>query len=133
MKRSNLEFAWGLARKAENDLKSASVGLEHDAPLDTVCFHIQQTAEKLIKALLSWQGAEYRLTHDLKDLLDLAIPRFPALAEFRGSLPDYTDFAVAMRYDDSMYPTREETAEALETVLRLRAIVYALLPPEAHP
>ena len=122
-----------MVRKAENDLKSASVGFEHDAPLDTVCFHIQQSAEKLIKALLSWQGAEYPFTHDLKDLLDLAIPRCPALAEFRGSLPDYTDFAVAMRYDDSMYPTREETEEALETVRRLRTIVHDLLPPEARP
>jgi len=32
--------------------RMALIGLEHDAPLDTVCFHIQQTAEKLLKALL---------------------------------------------------------------------------------
>jgi len=58
MRRSNLDFARTLARKAENDWKTASVGLEHDGPLDTVCFHLQQTAEKLIKALLECRSVE---------------------------------------------------------------------------
>lgn len=35
------EHARGLILKAENDLKSAEIGLEHNAPLDTVCFHLQ--------------------------------------------------------------------------------------------
>jgi hypothetical protein len=43
-KRSVLDFVAGLVRKAENDWKAASLGLEHDLPLDTICFHIQQAA-----------------------------------------------------------------------------------------
>lgn len=129
----NLEAARGLARKAEHDWKNASAGLQHDVPLDTVCFHIQQTAEKLLKALMVTEGLEYPFTHDLRNLLDRLVPRVPALAEFYDTLPDYTDFAVTMRYDDSLEPTREETLEAFECVQRLRAVILELLPPAARP
>jgi len=129
----NLEAARALARKAEHDWANASTSLEHDVPLDTVCFHIQQTAEKLLKALMLSVDIEYPFTHDLRDLLDRLAPRFPALAQFYESLPDYTDFAVAMRYDDSVYPSREDTLEAFENVNRLRVMILELLPSEARP
>ena len=51
--KSDLDHAKALLQKAEHDFKSAEIGLQHDAPLDTVAFHVQQTAEKLIKALLA--------------------------------------------------------------------------------
>lgn len=127
-----LEAARGLVRKAEHDWKNASASLEHDVPLDTVCFHIQQVAEKLLKALMVAEGIEYPFTHDLRDLLDRLVPRFPVLAQFYDTIPDYTDFAVALRYDDSFDPTRDETLEAFECVRRLRALVLELLPPAAQ-
>jgi len=133
MKRTNLDYSAGLVRKADNDWKVVTLGLEHDAPLDTVCFHIQQTAEKLLKALLAWKGVKYPFTHDLRDLLDLAAPLFPVLEEFRPTLPSYSEFAVAMRYDDRCDPTLESTRCAYDTVGRLRTTVHGLLPPEARP
>jgi len=69
----------------------------------------------------------------LKRLIDLAVAEYPSLAEFQTRLPAYTEFAVAMRYDEAVYPTREETIEALETVGRLRESIDKLLPPEARP
>ena len=51
--KSHLDHAKALLLKAEHDYKSAEIGMEHDAPLDTVAFHVQQTAERLIKALWS--------------------------------------------------------------------------------
>jgi len=51
--KSDLDHAKALLQKAGHDFKSAEIGLEHSAPLDTVAFHVQQTAEKLIKALLA--------------------------------------------------------------------------------
>jgi HEPN domain-containing protein len=130
----NIKGALGLVRKAENDWKMASIGLERDAPRDTVSFHIQQAAEKLLKALLAFRGIEYPLTHDLGDLLEIAVHQFPALDDFRSSLPRYTVFAVAMRYDDALLePALEETLAAFETVKRFRTIAHSLLPPEARP
>ena len=44
--------------KAEGDLRNAehTLTLEQDCPLDTVCFHAQQCAEKYLKALRESDG-----------------------------------------------------------------------------
>ena len=120
----------GLLRKAENDLAMAEIGIQHGAPLDTVCFHLQQTAEKLLKALLSYRQVPYRLTHDLSELLDLAAGPYPALGEFEDSLAGFTPYAVRMRYDEAAYPDEQETMEALETVKKLRSVILDLLSPQ---
>jgi len=58
MKRPS-DLAAQLLRKACNDLAAARIGLEHGAPLDTVCFHVQQAAEKMLKAALAAKDVDY--------------------------------------------------------------------------
>jgi hypothetical protein len=60
-------------------------------------------------------------------------PEFPELQDYYDSLSEYTEFAVGMRYDDSVYPSGEDVVAASEVVKRLRGLVHALLPPEARP
>jgi HEPN domain-containing protein len=130
MSKTNLQAAQALLSKADSDWRIATIGIEHDGPLDAVCFHLQQTAEKLLKALMTSRGIEYPLTHDLRDLLVLAVSHFPKLESFRESLPQYSVYAVAMRYDATMWPSVEETREAYETVRQLREMAASLLPLE---
>ena len=66
--KSDLDHAKALLDKAGNDLKIAEIGLQHEAPTDIIAFHLQQTAEKRIKALLTSGGILYPKTHDLKTL-----------------------------------------------------------------
>jgi HEPN domain-containing protein len=120
MKNSSAQHARQLYLKAENDLAAAKIGLQHGAPLDTVCFHIQQTAEKLRKAVLSWKGVEYPFTHDLRDLLELALKHFAELERFRDTLPEYTEFAVKLRYDELPSLSKEEAETAFGVVSDLR-------------
>jgi HEPN domain-containing protein len=114
------EIARTLLRKADNHRKMVAIGMQHNAPLEPVCFHIQQTAEKLLQALLEAHGIEYPITHDLRDLLDLATARFLALAGFYETLPLYSEFE----------PSREEAQAAMQVVEKLRAVVYSLLPAD---
>ena len=127
------ETARGLIRKADNDLRMAKIGLQHDAPLDTVCFHIQQSAEKLLKAVLANQAGHYPFTHDLRELLLLAVDHFPSLEGYRDTLPSFTSFAVAMRYDESIEPDLEETKQAFQIVQELRKNLAHLLPSDSLP
>lgn len=60
--KSDLDLAQTLGVKAGNDLKMAEIGLEHAAPLDTVAFHLQQNAEKMLKALLASRRIDYPRT-----------------------------------------------------------------------
>ena len=48
--KSGLDHAKVLLEKAGNDLKLAEIGLDHGAPTDTIAFHLQQAAEKTLKA-----------------------------------------------------------------------------------
>lgn len=130
--KSDLDVARGLGIKAESDLHAAEVCIEH-GPLDAAAFHIQQAAEKLLKALLASHAMQFPRTHDLDDLIDLAVPHFPDLEPFRERLLGLNPYAVEMRYDEALYPEREEVLVALETVKDLRRRVHELLPEEAHP
>src|SRR2546422_5608215 len=49
--KSGLDHARILLEKAGNDLKP-EIGLEHGAPTDTIAFHLQQAAEKILKSFL---------------------------------------------------------------------------------
>lgn len=58
-------------KKAENDLLNAehTLNLGENCPVDTVCFHAQQCAEKYLKAWLVFCSEETPRTHDLIILL----------------------------------------------------------------
>ncbi|NKB23308.1 MAG: HEPN domain-containing protein [Kiritimatiellae bacterium] len=70
-----IEIAKQWAVKAHNDLLNADNNLNADkVPFDTVCFHCQQAAEKLLKAFLAVNGDAPPITHDLFSLLQKIIP-----------------------------------------------------------
>jgi len=98
--KSPSDLAAQLYRKAGNDLAAARIGLEHGAPLDTVCFHVQQAAEKMLKSALAAKDLDYPFTHELHELIELAVTHYPVLEEFADTIPEYTEFAVRLRYDD---------------------------------
>ena len=117
--KSNRDLALDLATNADHDLRMAEIGLAHRAPLDTVAFHIQQAAEKMLKALLASRAMEYPRTHDLDALLDLIVPLYPEFESFREPLLGLSSYAVDMRYDTELDPSREEVEAAMQTVRRL--------------
>jgi HEPN domain-containing protein len=131
--KSGADLCRELTQKADNDIAAASIGVQHGAPLDTVCFHLQQAAEKMLKALLSWAGVRYPLTHDLDELLYLAVPQFPALSEFLDRFDSFAPYAVELRYSSSFYPSEEEVATGLELVQEFRRLLGNLLPATALP
>ena|SRR5437870_240152 len=125
-----LDLSYGLVNKADHDLRAAEIGIENKAPLDTVAFHVQQCAEKLIKAFLNWKQVQYPKTHVLTALLDLATPHEPDLETFRPWLLAMVTYAVEMRYDDEIYPTSEEIQAGIDAVRELRQKIVSLLPPQ---
>jgi HEPN domain-containing protein len=131
--KSDLDVAKTLILKADNDLKTAQIGIEHYGPLDAVAFHVQQAAEKLLKALLASRGVAYPLTHDLRALLNLAVNEIPGLESFRERLLPLNPYAVEIRYDHSVNPDSEEITSALSTVEELRNAILDNIPEEARP
>ena len=95
---NDLKQARVLLEAAERDV-SALRGMGDAAVFadEIFGFHVQQAAEKLLKAWLASLGEIYPLSHDLASLLDMLRTRGADVARF-DELVDYTRYAVRLRY-----------------------------------
>ena len=84
---------------AERDVGALRVmGRSHEISDEIFGFHVQQAAEKSLKAWLALLGKVYPLTHNLEALLELFSEGNDVSRRFR-KLIDYTPYAVEFRYD----------------------------------
>lgn len=92
MKAAECNFSAWVA-KAENDLLNIENNLSAGRiPWDTVCFHAQQAAEKILKAFLVRHGQIPPRTHDLVALLARCVqfePDLESLVEHCRKLDAY--------------------------------------------
>ena len=89
---------------------------------DIVCFHLQQSVEKYVKARLEEAVIAFPKTHDLERLLDLAITVEPAWASLRPQMTRLTDYAVEVRY-----PGRTTTVAEARMLMRITTRIRALI------
>ncbi len=123
---SNVQ-AW--LRKAEHDRLNIENNLvASDIPWDTVCFHAQQAAEKLLKGFLVSRGHDVTRTHDLVALLAECVGIVPSLATLEEDCRKLTYYAVSARYPDEVYePDERDGREMVSALNRVRSAVLALL------
>jgi HEPN domain-containing protein len=129
--RAELEIALQWVAKAHNDLLDADNNLESArVPTDTVCFHCQQAAEKLLKAVLAAHGVPPPRTHVLMLLADQLAATFPTVEQLGDDLAILTPYAVAARYpdDDFDMPTIEDAREARQCAERVLTWLQTAYP-----
>lgn len=118
--------------KANNDLKNAEIILAAETelpPLDTVCFHCQQAAEKYLKAFLVFHGKSFPFSHNLADLVVVCMEVDEDFAAIRRNAETLTPFAVEVRYPDDFYmPTMQEAESAYAIADEIRNYVLVRLP-----
>lgn len=116
-------------RKAENDLINAqnSINIKPNPPLDTVCFHAQQCAEKYIKAFLVYYEIEFEKIHDLEELAGLASKVDKSFLEILDMCGRLTDYAVDIRYPLFEEPTKEEAEKAIEIAEEIKKFILKRL------
>lgn len=127
------DLARGWLSKAESDLATARTIQAGLGPYDSACFHCQQAAERYMKGFLSWHRQSFPFTHDLGRLVPLCESVEPSLKLASPDVLGLTDYAVKLRYDNEFWPTKEETAEALAVVERVRGEILDRVPQEVHP
>lgn len=100
--------------KAMNDLLNADNNLKSEVvPFDTVCFHCQQAAEKLLKAYLVANGKEHPFTHDLFLIIEKILPLNSEADDLREPCSILMPYAVEIRYPDDWHmPSEEDAKEA---------------------
>lgn len=91
-----------LFQKANADLHLAARARQlKDEKIDnaTLLFHLQQAAEKYLKALLSLNNRHFEKIHDLDELMKLCTTHHIEIPEYVKSFTDLNPFAVLGRYD----------------------------------
>ena len=119
---SDLKQARVLLTSAERDISALHGMADADVFADEIFgFHVQQAAEKLLKAWLALLGETYPTTHDLARLLAMLRASDVEATRF-NELMEYTPFAVQFRYapgDLSARPLDRDTAiERVEALLK---------------
>ena len=94
---SDARCAGMLLGAAGRDIEALRVMRRSEGIPDEVFgFHVQQAAEKLLKAWIALLGESYPLTHGIETLLALLADRGAATERFQG-LAVYTPYAVEFR------------------------------------
>jgi len=94
-----------LLYKAIVDFNSAKVLFdmfekgEVEIDIEKVYFDLQQSAEKLIKSILTQNKITFQKTHDIENLISIAQQNNISLMEDITELIDLNDYAVEGRYD----------------------------------
>ncbi len=120
-----------LLSAAERDIDALRImRRSDDIPAEIFGFHVQQGAEKLLKAWIALLGDSYPLTHSIETLLALLADRGVTTKPF-NDLAAYTPYAVEFRYA-GVGPNAEpiDRARALALVEALLEAVGNQLPAE---
>ena len=117
---SDVKCARMLVRAAERDIAALRfMGDSDEIPDEVFGFHVQQAAEKMLKAHLAVLGEKYPLTHNLEALLDL-LAEYGVTSEPFRELTEYTPYAVEFRYQgvgsEAEAIDRERTLRLVETL-----------------
>ena len=132
-KRADWARLW--IKKAESDLITAEACLKirPNPPVDTICFHAQQCAEKYLKSFLAYKGVSFEKTHDLSDLILLAAKTDESFKELDEIGERLTPYAVEARYpsllDEEL--TLKQAKEALRLALTVKSFVSSKMNLEA--
>ena len=114
-------------RKADNDWLNVENNLASSRiPWDTVCFHAQQTIEKMLKALLLRRGIVPPRIHDLSRLVEASPADAEELKPWRTVCRELNDFAVLSRYEGAE-PQPAKARDIVERAGQMRAMLTTLL------
>lgn len=117
-----------LLRKARQDeLVLERLLDDREVDDDTLGFHAQQAAEKMLKAVLASRGVDYPKTHNLRVLIELLAQGGVQLPEGLSEITRLTQFGTTLRYDTFLATTGDERAKWLEWIRSLRAFIEPLL------
>ncbi|MCM1387657.1 MAG: HEPN domain-containing protein [Bacillus sp. (in: Bacteria)] len=85
-------------------------------PLEIICYHCQQAAEKAIKALIMYCGVEGGMPklHDLSFLLNQIKNKIQIEDRYYDYADTLTPYGVSVRYPNELFLEEKHAKEALE-------------------
>lgn len=110
-------------KKAEDDFSNAGVSA---ISVDLVCFLCQQSVEKYLKGYLEEHEIPFSKTHNLRELLDLALPLQPFWESWRVAFERLTRYAAEFRYPGE-WANEEDAVTSLKIAREFRKEIRAVM------
>ncbi len=109
---------------ANNDLKSAKFLLRmKPRPLEIICYHCQQSAEKYLKGYIALKGGKLIKTHDLTLLNKVCIEYDIDFQEIEDDTIELVDYGVQVRYPFHLELEEQDVKKAIESADRVKKFV----------
>lgn len=129
MSRPEIERARAFLARADTDLAAVrALEMLDTVPDEIVGFHGQQSAEKLLKAVLVGHGIEFPRTHSLRFLLDLPADHGLAPPAQLHGITELYPFGVQLRYEAPLDEEPLDRPEVIELLERLRGWAAGHIP-----
>ena len=102
------------------DLAKYVFATMHPAPLEIICYHCQQAAEKFLKATVIAFDEEVEKTHDLSKLLNVLEKFVDISVDMRQLAVLLTQFATKTRYPDTVSVDEDTTKLAISQAEKVK-------------
>jgi HEPN domain-containing protein len=123
---NNREIANEWFSFADNDLNSAKFLMKMiPTPLEIICYHCQQSAEKYLKGYIALNGGSILKTHDLTFLNKACLQFDPTFKDILDDCIELVDYGVQVRYPFHIDLKKEDMILALESADRVQAFVLS--------
>lgn len=96
-------------------------------PLEIICFHCQQCAEKYLKSIIIQQGREIKKTHDLGSLIGILSDTLTIPNEIHTSCAKLTQYGVKTRYPQEFEISESHVVKALSDMEKVVAWCKSIL------
>lgn len=116
-------------RLADMDLSSARLLFEmhRPVPVEIVCFHSQQVAEKMLKCFLVLKEVEPPKIHDLRELLKMCVKFESGFDGLRKETDTLTDYAVLPRYPAELELDETDGETAIKYAVKVMNYVNGIV------
>lgn len=105
----------------------------HPKPLEIICYHCQQSAEKAIKALIIYHGAEGGLPK--KHNLSLLLSQIKNMEDIPEKYYDYADiltpYGIAAKYPNELFLEERHADQAIRFADEILSWVKNIIEPKA--
>ena len=127
----NNEVVCEWVRFAETDFETAKYLFDKmiPKPLEIICYHCEQAAEKLLKAFLIANQVMPPKTHDLIRLCEMCEDIDTSFEEMASSCVSLTKYGIAPRYPYELNIMEGETEKALQGAQTIHLFISDRLNP----
>ena len=113
---------------AEMDINSANYLLTmRPTPIEIICYHCQQCAEKALKAALVEHDIEPPKTHDLRELCQMCVELDATFQNLTAPFKELTSYGVSPRYPNGPELDERRMNEALKESRKVLDFVRSVL------